>query len=82
MTTELMLEPVVTRTSKGAAHQERPLHYTPWGYFGEVDVNAGEIDATTPASYSAMDSAMAVAPSSASLVLTSVETTIEYAWAS
>lgn len=40
------------------------------------------MDDTTPESNSAKDSAMAVAPSSASLVLTSVETTIEYAWAS
>jgi hypothetical protein len=37
---------------------------------------------TIPDSNSDKDSAMAVAPSSASLVLTSVETTIEYAWAS
>ena len=36
----------------------------------------------TPDSYSARDSAMAVAPFSASLVPTSTETTIEYAWAS
>ena len=62
----------------GAAHQARPFDYTPLGYSGETDANSGEIDATTPDSYSAM----AVAPSSASLVLTSVETTIEYAWAS
>ena len=63
-------------------HQARPFDYTPLGYSGETDANSGEIDATTPDSYSATDSAMAVAPSSASLVLTSVETTIEYAWAS
>ena len=40
------------------------------------------MDDTTPELNSATDSAMAVAPSSASLVLTSVETIIEYAWAS
>ena len=40
------------------------------------------MDDTTPDSNSAKDSATAVAPSSASLVLTSVETINEYAWAS
>jgi hypothetical protein len=52
------------------------LYYTPLGYSG------GAMDDTTPDSNSASDSATAVAPSSASLVLTSVETIKEYAWAS
>src|SRR5215208_323792 len=60
----------------GTGHRARPLHYTPLGYSG------GEMDDMTPDSYSAKDSATAVAPSSASLVLTSVETINEYAWAS
>ena len=40
----------------------RDPFYTPLGYSGEIDANSGEIDATTPDSYSATDSAMAVAP--------------------
>lgn len=48
-------------------------------YSGEMD-ESDEIDAPAPSADSY--SAAAVAPSSASRVLTSVETTIEYAWAS
>jgi hypothetical protein len=75
--------PVPPGQLRGRARWRDPFRSPKGTYSGEMD-EMGEIDAPAPSadSYAESISAWAVAFSSASLVLTSVETTNEYAWAS